>query len=143
MRYIVAIACAWLIAQSLKHLFRLLGKNRRVFDKNSRSPFMLSGGMPSAHAAAVTSLTTMVGLVDGVNSGLFAVSLLFSSIVIYDAVMVRFSSGQQGDLLNKLVAEMKSKLGLIRVAHGHTILEVTAGTLLGVAVALVVFSTTN
>ena len=143
MKYIIAVAIAWVVAQCLKHVARLVGRNQRIFSGQTRYALLLSGGMPSAHAASVTALTVMIGLVDGVNSGLFALSLLFSSIVIYDAVMVRFSSGQQGELLNRLVREVKSKLGLVRVAHGHTVFEVLAGALLGAVVALVVFLTTT
>ena len=142
MRYIIAIAAAWVVAQCLKHLVRLIGHNRRVFSNNPRSTLLLSGGMPSAHSASVTALTVMIGLVDGTDGGLFALSLLFSCVVVYDAVMVRFSSGQQGDLLNQLLKEVKSRLGLVRVAHGHTLFEVLAGVLLGGLVAAVVFLTT-
>ncbi len=142
MRYIIAIAAAWVAAQSLKHAARLAGRNRRVFGGSSPTLLLLSGGMPSAHAAGVASLTTMIGLIEGVDSSLFALSALFASIVIYDAVMVRYSSGQQGELLNQLVRETKSKLSPVRVAHGHTVIEVAAGACVGVIVAVIVFFTT-
>lgn len=142
MIYLVAASIAWVLAQILKHAARLIGRNRRIFQHKSRG-LLLSGGMPSAHSATVVALTTIIGLKDGVDGGLFALAFLFSSVVIYDAVMVRYSSGQQGDLLNRLLSEKKSKLLPIKVAHGHTVLEVVAGTILGLAVAVVVFSTMN
>ena len=143
MKYIIAVDIAWVVAQCLKHVARLIGRNRRIFNGTTQHGLFLSGGMPSAHAASVTALTVMIGLVDGIDGGLFALSLLFSCVVMYDAVMVRLSSGQQGELLNQLVKELHSKLGLVRVAHGHTVVEVLAGALLGVVVAFVVFLTTT
>ncbi len=142
MKYLIAVLAAWILAQCMKHLFRLAGKNRRIFNNNPSHIIMLSGGMPSAHAASVTALTVMIGLIDGVSSGLFALSVLFSSVVMYDAMMVRYSSGQQGDLLNRLIVETKSKLGLVRVAHGHRVIEVVAGSIVGAALAFIVFFTT-
>lgn len=142
MIYLVAAGLAWVVAQILKHAARLVGRNRRIFQDHSRG-LLLSGGMPSAHSATVVALTTVIGLKDGIDGGLFALAFLFSAVVVYDAVMVRYSSGQQGDLLNRLLSEKKSKLLPIKVAHGHTILEVIAGAVLGLTVAVVVFSTMN
>lgn len=104
---------------------------------------MPSGGMPSTHSATVVAFTTFVGLSEGVESGLFALSLLMASIVIYDSMRVRYSSGRQGDVLNALLTEVKSKLRPVRVAHGHTALEVVAGMAVGVTIGLIVFFTTK
>lgn len=141
MIYLVAAGLAWVAAQCLKHLARLAGRNQRIFKGNPRNLLLLSGGMPSAHSATVIALTLMIGLVDGFNSGLFALSFLFASVIMYDAMMVRYSSGRQGDLLNRLLLENKSKLLPVRVAHGHTVAEVIAGAVLGMIVSLVVFFT--
>ena len=143
MKYLIAPAIAWLIAQSLKQLFRLMGRNRRIFGGQARSMLMLSGGMPSAHAAFVVSFALSMGLSEGWSSPLFAFAMVFASIVIYDSVMVRYSSGQQGETLNRLIVEKKSKLLPIRVAHGHTLVEAVAGSIIGATVALVVFFATN
>lgn len=143
MTYLVAAVIAWILAQSLKHLARLVGRNRRIFQGDAHKYIMLSGGMPSAHSATIVAMTTTIGLSEGIDSSVFALSLLMSAIVIYDAVMVRYSSGQQGDLLNKLLKEKKSQLKPLRVAHGHTLLEVTVGALLGLVVGVVVFFTTR
>ena len=64
-------------------------------------------------------------------------------IVMYDAMMVRYSSGMQGETLNKLISEQSSKLKKLRVAHGHTPVEVAAGAAIGVVVAVVVFFATK
>ena len=99
--------------------------------------------MPSAHAATMVALAATIGLYDGVDTVQFAISSWLAMIIIYDAVMVRFSSGQQGDTLNQLLDEQKSTLSRIRVAHGHTPIEVAAGIVLGIFVAIVVFFATK
>lgn len=143
MQYLGIPLVAWAVAQGSKHLFRLLGRNRRVFNRDSRSGLLLSGGMPSAHTATVVALMTTIGLYDGVATAPFAISGWFALIVMYDAVMVRFSSGQQGDTLNKLLKEQQSKLPHIKVAHGHTVADVLVGAAIGVSIAFVVFFATK
>lgn len=143
MQHLIIVGIAWVLAQSMKHVFRLFGRNRRVFHNNPRSPLLLSGGMPSAHAASVSALTVSVGCYDGLNSSIFAVAVLFSVIVAYDAVMVRHSSGMQGDLLNRVIDKSFPEMKQIKVAHGHTVVEVLAGAVIGVAVACVVIFATK
>lgn len=143
MKYLVPAVIAWIVAQGLKHAFRLVGRNRRIFQGTSRVWMMPSGGMPSTHSATVAAFTTFVGLSEGVDSGLFALSLLMASIVVYDSMRVRYSSGRQGDLLNNLLKEARSKLKPVRVAHGHTVIEAVAGIMIGVTIGLVVFFTTK
>jgi len=85
----------------------------------------------------------LVGLRDGFSSGLFGVSLLFALIVMYDAVKVRRSSGEQGEALRLLIKEQKSGIKLPRAAKGHSPIEVVAGLLLGTIIGLVVFLSTK
>lgn len=128
--YIVAGILGWLVAQSLKYVFASI-KSRSLA---SFRQLYFSGNMPSAHSATVVSVTTVIGVLDGVNSGLFGLAVVFTAIVLYDAVMVRRSSGEQGDSLTELIKEQKSKVRLPRVAKGHTPLEVVVGSLIGVAI---------
>ncbi len=143
MQYLISATIAWILAQGLKHLFGMLGRNRRIFRGAGRNWVFPSGGMPSTHSATVAAFATYMGLIEGLGSGLFAMSILFAAVVIYDSMRVRYSSGRQGDLLNGLLTEIKSKLSPVRVAHGHTVTEVLVGVMLGVAVSLVVFFTTK
>lgn len=101
--------------------------------------FVSTGGMPSAHSAAVSALATSVGIRTGLDSPAFAISTLFATIVMFDAQSVRRAAGQQARLLNQIVAELfethhfsKQKLAELL---GHTRLEVGAGLLLGIATA--------
>ena len=61
--------------------------------------------MPSVHSAVVTSLTTAVALKYWVSSDLFAISLWFTVIIIYDAINVRFEAWLHAVAINKLLWE--------------------------------------
>ena len=47
------------------------------------------GGMPSAHSALVTSLSTIIALTEGIDNTAFAVSFFLAIIVITDAIGFR------------------------------------------------------
>lgn len=132
--YIIAAVAGYGLAQLFKYLVGSL-KTRSL--KGIRLMY-LSGGMPSAHSASVVALLVVIGYHEGINSAVFGLALLFASVVMYDAMMVRRSSGEQGRALTELIKEQKSKVRLPRVAMGHTPLEVAVGALLGVVVGFVV-----
>jgi acid phosphatase family membrane protein YuiD len=137
--YIVAIIAAWLVAQGAKYL--LVAVKQRRFDHIRQ--LYLSGNMPSAHSATVVALIVVIALRDGLDSGLFGLAALFGAIVMYDAVMVRRSSGEQGVAIQALIKEQKSKVALPRAAKGHTPVEVVVGALLGAVIGIVVFLATK
>lgn len=94
-----------------------------------------AGGMPSSHTAIVVSITTMVGRSQGINSVIFAVSLIFSLVVMYDACGVRRQAGKQARILNDIVntpglttVQVREKLV---EALGHTPLQVIVGAIVG------------
>lgn len=91
--------------------------------------------MPSSHTAIVVSITTMVGRSQGINSVIFAVSLIFSLVVMYDACGVRRQAGKQARILNDIVntpglttVQVREKLV---EALGHTPLQVIVGAIVG------------
>jgi len=132
--YLLTAAIAWVVAQGLKYLIdavvlRRLPTARQLY---------FSGGMPSAHSALVVSLLVVVGYYNGLGSAVFAIMTAVAAITMYDAVMVRRSSGEQGASLTALIKEQKSAVRLPRVAKGHTPLEVLAGSLVGSSVATIV-----
>ena len=137
--YLLTIALGWIIAQGLKYLF--LTVRTRSF-RHFRQ-FYLSGNMPSAHTATVVGLVTLIGLRDGVDTGLFGLAALFAGVVMYDAMMVRRSSGEQGAAIQALIKEQKSRVPLPRAAKGHTPLEVFSGLVLGFIIGTVVFLVTK
>lgn len=133
--YIVAAAIAWVVAQGLKYIFasikgRTFGSLRQLY---------LSGSMPSAHSATVIALLVVIGLRDGTGSAVFGLAALFAAVVMYDAVMVRRSSGEQGAALRGLFHDLKrDPIAPFRTAKGHTPREVVGGIVVGIAVGLLV-----
>jgi acid phosphatase family membrane protein YuiD len=97
------------------------------------------GGMPSSHSAAVSYLASSVFILEGL-SNLFVISLVFSIIIIRDAVGVRHIVGEQGKVINKLEEkEFKKQSSIVHFSGkvGHTPVQAFAGIILGIAVALV------
>lgn len=133
--YIIAGALGWIVSQTAKYVIAAvksgkLGSFRQLY---------LSGHMPSAHSATVLAVVTVIGFKDGVSSGLFGLAVVFASVVLYDAMMVRRSSGEQGIALTALIDEQKSKVVRPRVAMGHTPLEVLVGSIVGILVGLATY----
>lgn len=137
--YLIAAASAWFLAQLLKYVVASI----KAKDVRQYRQFYLSGSMPSAHSATVVALATVVGLVDGVGSAIFALAILFAAVVMYDALMVRRSSGEQGVVILRLLKDLKSPIVPPHVAKGHLPLEVLAGALLGFTIGLIVFFVTR
>jgi uncharacterized protein len=137
--YIIAIIAAWIVAQGAKYvIFAVKGRTLKGFRH-----LYLSGNMPSAHSATVAALLTVIAQRDGIESGLFGLATLFAAVVMYDAVMVRRSSGEQGHAIQQLIKEQKSTIKLPRAAKGHEPAEVLVGASIGVLIGLVVFLATK
>lgn len=129
---------AWLIAQSIKVTVGVIREKRFNFRW-----FTGTGGMPSSHAAGVTALATSVGLGYGFNSGLFAVTAIFALIIMFDAQGVRRHTGQQAEILNKIIEDIYFKRVFkeerLRELLGHTPVEVFIGAILGILLALALY----
>jgi len=132
------VAVALVIAQTFKVLYTLFTEKKLNFRK-----FLDTGSMPSSHTASVVSLTTAIGIFEGVESVLFALSTVFAIVVMYDASGVRRAAGKQATVLNKIVENIRKKEGHtileenLKELLGHTPLEVIVGAALGVAVAFI------
>jgi len=134
LKYLLAPLIAWLLAQYLKYLL-----NRGAQRGQAWRLLYQSGNMPSAHTATLVALTTMIGVYDGMASGVFALATVVTAMAAYDALMVRRSGGEQGLALRKLLeASPFKKDPLPYQALGHRPLEVAVGALLGVTVGLCV-----
>ena len=132
--YILAAVLAFAIAQTIKYVL-----NRRARDTSGWRQLYMSGRMPSGHTATMVALATVVGVHDGVESGLFAVTAVIALITAYDAMMSRRSAGEQGLALRKLLEKSAfAKEPMPYVALGHKPLEVLAGTALGLVVGFAV-----
>ena len=101
-----------------------------------------TGGMPSSHASTVVSLSTGVWLLKGTSSIEFAISMIFSSIVLYDATGIRRQAGKHAKALNRLVESIEKKDGIEIISEelkeflGHTPIEVFWGCVLGVIIGV-------
>lgn len=127
---------AWFVAQALKiPTYWLVEKElnwRRFFG---------SGGMPSSHSAFVTALTLMVGASEGFGTAAFAIAVVLSAIVMYDASGVRHETGVQGQVLNEILQKVfvdGQPITDVELKElvGHTKVEVAGGFLVGVLTAL-------
>ena len=132
---------AWFIAcctaQSIKIARGVLRNHRFDFRW-----LLGTGGMPSTHAAGVAALSMSIGMQLGFNSSLFAVSFVFTIITLFDAQGVRWWSGRQAQVLNKMLEDIYFKRriqeGRIKELLGHTPLEVFGGVGVGLAAAFIV-----
>jgi len=129
------IIIAWFIAQGIKVLLGAIKEKRFNFKW-----FVGTGGMPSSHAAAVSAMATSIGIHNGFNSPLFAIASLFTIVVLFDAQGVRRASGQQAEILNKILDDIywkkRIKEDRLKELLGHTPVEVLTGTGLGIFVGL-------
>jgi acid phosphatase family membrane protein YuiD len=133
---ILGVALAgWFLAQAIKLVVELV-RNRRL----DLRYFVSAGGMPSAHSALVTSLTTAVARHDGTGSPTFAIAAVFAAIVMYDAAGIRQAVSIQARILNQMMDELFKEHALreqrLRELIGHTPVEVAAGFALGLAVGV-------
>lgn len=114
-----------------------------------------TGGMPSSHSAATASLTTAIGITEGVTSSYFAITAVFSMIIMFDAAGVRRHAGEQAVVLNKLmddfnllIEEMKvltdsdgdDKSIKLKEVLGHQPIEVLIGGIFGILVGFMTYS---
>lgn len=127
------LAC--FLAQVLKILFYYLQEK-----KIDVTRMIGSGGMPSSHSSFVCALSTCIGIENGFNSGIFAMSLVFSLIVMYDASGVRKSVGEQAKIINVIVKKIENHENNfekeLKEFIGHTKIEVFGGAILGIIVAI-------
>ncbi len=101
------------------------------------SDLVVTGGMPSSHAAFVVSLATAVYLEEGTSTA-FAISLVLAFIVVRDAFGVRRTVGEEGMVINEMIKKLKLK-DKTHFSMGHTPLQVMVGSLIGFVVAIGVY----
>ena len=136
-KYIYVPLLLWFFIQLFKLLYDLVKTKKFNFKR-----ILGAGGMPSSHSAVVTSLATLIGKYEGVDTPLFALSFMVAFVVMYDACGVRRAAGKQAALLNKLVetpgltgVQVSEKL--VEVL-GHTPVQVLVGALIGIVAGLII-----
>lgn len=141
-QYIFIPLLAIVVAQLIKFVIETIRYGRIRYTRL----FNGSGGMPSTHASFVTAITTCIGLQLGFDSPLFGLSLVMACIVCYDAIGVRWETGQQANTINRLVGILDLHRGLkdemeefkkLKEEVGHKPQEVLSGIVVGILTVLV------
>jgi len=135
-KYVYVPIILWVCIQTYKVIHDLYTTKKFNFKR-----ILGAGGMPSSHSAVVTSIATLIGKYQGVDSAIFGLALMFAFVVMYDACGVRRAAGKQAKVLNEIVntpgltgVEIQGKL---QEALGHTPVQVFVGALIGIIAGLI------
>lgn len=134
-KYILIPLLSIVVAQIIKTIIETISTKRFSFERL----FNGAGGMPSTHTTAVISLTTLMYIDYGLNSELFAICLIFSLIVMYDAMGIRYETGKQAEIINLLAkkAKLKESFVLLKEKIGHKPIEVLGGIITGIVLTVI------
>lgn len=135
-KYIYVPMMLWILIQAYKVIYDLYKTKKFNFKR-----ILGAGGMPSSHSAVVVSIATLIGKNYGVDSAIFALSLIVALVVMYDACGVRRAAGKQAKVLNEIVntpglssIQVQEKL---QEALGHTPIQVFVGALIGLIAGII------
>ncbi len=133
-KFILVPVITLLVCQTLKFIIESIVSKELVWGRL----FNGTGGMPSSHTSFSSSLTMMLGLNLGFDSPMFAIALVFTFIVSYDAMGLRMESGKQAEAINKLFDKTFKEQGIVKLKEklGHKPEEVLVGLILGIVSAL-------
>jgi hypothetical protein len=99
--------------------------------------------MPSSHSALVAGASYSIGLHEGFQSGLFALSIAVAMVVIYDATGIRRQAGKHARIINAIIDDLASghplKEEQLREMLGHTPLQALGGVVLGLFFAQLIY----
>ncbi|KPV42051.1 divergent PAP2 family protein [Alicyclobacillus ferrooxydans] len=95
---------AMVVAQVLKPILVMI-QLRRIDWQRMRQ----SGGMPSSHTALVMALVFELALRYGGSDPRLAVAIFVAIIVMYDAAGVRWQTGRQAAVLNRLLHDLQAR----------------------------------
>jgi len=131
-----------MLATSLAQIFKVIIEYW-VTRSWKKALIVSPGGMPSSHSALTVALMVSIGIYEGVNTAFFAISACLALVVMYDAAGVRRAAGEQAKAINLLFDKLEDR-GLrldkrLKELLGHRPIEVFAGALLGLMVALSVW----
>jgi len=134
-RHLITALTAMIIAQILKTFFDYW---RTKSWKTAL--FVSTGGMPSSHSALAVAATVSIGLYEGFGTPIFAISAVIALVVMHDAAGIRRAAGKQAEAINFLFSKLEDQ-GIkldkkLKELLGHRPIEVIAGAILGLAIAL-------
>lgn len=133
---LLCAAVSWFTAQLFKTMI-----DWRINRSFNLRRLISNGGMPSAHTASVVSLTLMIAFREGLGSTAFAIAFVLTAIVINDAVGVRYQTGKQGKVINKILQKVLVEGEpltdeTLKELVGHTPTEAFFGALIGVIIPI-------
>ena len=137
-RHLITGVTALVIAQVLKVIFDYWRT------KSLKSAMLTStGGMPSSHSALVVAVMISIGIAEGFDTPIFALSTALALVVMHDAAGIRRAAGKQAEAINFLFSKLE-KQGIkldkkLKELLGHRPLEVIAGAALGVIITLLAY----
>ncbi|MCK5215906.1 MAG: divergent PAP2 family protein [Candidatus Omnitrophica bacterium] len=137
-KILIITLTVWALAQCIKVLIGVIVERKFNFRW-----FIGTGGMPSSHAAGATALATTCGLSTGFDSVIFALAAVFAMVTMFDAQGVRRSTGQQAEILNRVMDDIywKGKIETNRLVEliGHTPIQVMIGSIVGCIMAIIFY----
>ena len=142
---LLAALLSMIVAQLSKVVYRSFKEHKFAWRY-----FFTTGGMPSSHTSSMVALVTTLGLLEWHYNGgvdyVFAVALVTSLVVIYDAMGVRYEAGKHARLLNNMLEhepdEIQKEVGYdkkkgLKEYLGHKPKEVIVGFILGLAMGII------
>lgn len=137
LEFILAPLLTFFVVQSIK-----LATDGIKGNFDLKNIFTTYGGMPSSHTAVVTSLTTMVGYTAGLDSPVFVVSLIFSIIVITDAMVLRHHMDAKGRAIVKLIhllpSDQQNDFPKLAIKLEHSLPQVLVGASIGFIITFLI-----
>jgi len=126
--YIIIPITSLLLCQGLKFAIETI----KYKELRWRRLFNGTGGMPSTHTSLTFSLTFTFMYNFGMTNPIFALSLVVSMVVAYDAMGVRMETGKQAQAINKMMKKIFAGKPTEWAKHlkeevGHKPLEVLIG----------------
>lgn len=133
--YLLTILIALLLSQGSKVIAALINGHKDEWIL----ALTRSGGMPSAHSSVIVAIIIVIGAREGIDSAVFGLAIATGLIVMYDALNVRRSVGEQGAVIKQLITEMKlaAEGYPYKQATGHHPGEVLIGAATGVITAAI------
>jgi len=138
-KILVITLTVWALAQCIKVFLGVIRERRFNFRW-----FIGTGGIPSSHAAGATALATTIGMERGFDSVIFALSAVFALVTMFDAQGVRRATGQQAEILNRILEDIywRGKIETNRLVEliGHTPIQVFIGSIIGCLMSIIFYS---
>lgn len=126
--YVAAPPIAWVIAGSIKFATNSIRARKAAFDQIGY------GGLPSTHMTIVSTMAALIAMREGIGSAAFGAALALVAIVGIDALSLRRHIGLQARSINEMLRE-RERPTPHRERIGHSIIELGAGVLVGIATA--------